>query len=161
MPLTWYGSTSARNVTYKHSDRPNSYLASLTQPLQSQALLNWIPKPWSVSLKVSNDYVSLSDSCTWGCTNCTLWQNYMVTKGSNKTSWHLQGTEEDPLTSNEVTCLFIYTWNYMLLLYAIISSRAPDISLASCHRQADVECKQVQRYHFTNDTVRLQVGRFW
>ena len=66
MPLTWYGSTSARNVTYKHSDRSNRYLATLTQPLQSQAFLNWIPKPWIVSLKVSNDYASLSDSCTWG-----------------------------------------------------------------------------------------------
>jgi len=28
----------------------------------------------------------------------------MAMKGSNETSWHLQGTDEDPLTSTEVTC---------------------------------------------------------
>lgn len=133
MPLTWHGSTSARNVAHKHSDTSNSYLATRTQPFQSKAFLNWIPKPWSVSLKVSNDYAALSAGRTWGSINCTLWQNYMVTKGSNKTSWHLQGTDEDPLTSNDVTYLFIYSWHYMLLLNIIISSRASDISLSSCH----------------------------
>jgi len=160
MPLTWYRSTSAKNVTNTVTDQTATLQLSLN-PSKSKAVLKRIPKPWSVSLKVSNEYDSLSASCTWGCTNCSLWQNYMAMKGSNKPSWHSQGTVKDPLTSTEVTCLFIYSWHHMLLLHAIITSRAPDISLSSCHRQADAECTQVQGYYFTNDTVRLQIGRFW
>ena len=117
---------------------PNSHS---TPPTLSSFKLN--PKPCSASLNVSNDYTSLSASCTWGCPNCTVCPNYMATKSSNKTSRHLQGTVEDPLTSNEVTCLFIYSRYYVLLLHAITTSR------------------YIQGYYLTNDTMRLHVGIFW